>query len=104
MDGWMERHLLLAEICMELRVPFYWASPGTVLLDGRGAKEVVRVLIERGHGIVGMEGFEAGRFMHIALLDHIYTSGTGPWKDAQTALSEWSDAVWVHIVFDLKKS
>ena len=97
MERRMSQHLTMAEICMDLGVPFYW-SGSSFLINGRGAKRVVEALLQRGECIVGMEGYEAGDFKYVSLLDHIYTCGKGPWADARAAVSEWGEDPWVKVI------
>jgi len=81
---------------MALKVPFFWQSPGTMLVSPSGAKEVVQTLLSRGYDIHGLEGFELESTTTLPRIDRIFDSKCSP-GDALSALSGWEDNVWVHV-------
>ena len=92
------RHLLIAEICMDLAVPFFWQSHGALFVNGKGARDVVRVLMERGYRLLGVEGFEIPMAIH-PRIDLLYSSSNA-YPNALAAVSDWEEEVWVDISID----
>lgn len=68
-----------------------------MLIAGTGVEQVVHVPLDRGYRVVGLEGFELEDIKILPLLDHIFGCADTRWPDAQAAVSEWSENVWVDI-------
>ena len=100
MENEHREHLLIAEICMDLGVPFFWQSRGSLFVNGKGARDVVRVLMERGYRLLGVEGFEIPMAIH-PRIDLLYSSSNA-YPNALAAVSDWEEQVWVDISVDEK--
>jgi hypothetical protein len=101
MEQWDYRAALaIAEACMRLRVPFYWRSPGTMLIAGTGLGDVLQILAEQGLPAIGLEGFEMVPPDITPRLDLIYDAERSG-SDARTFSAEWPSHVWVDIVLEM---
>ena len=89
---------LLIEICLDHLTPFFWQSPGLMLISRRGVARVMADLEQRGIRILGLEGFELdGAELH-PRLDLIYDADRLPgFPSPGDFISTWSKDVWIDI-------
>ena len=89
-------HRALIDGCLKNRVPFFWRTPGTMLIRIRGLPDVLRDVLEAGFRISGLEGFYLEGDLIAPQLDLTYDAG----RDARTALEalvSWPEGVWVDV-------
>jgi hypothetical protein len=79
----LTRHRLLIEACLRHRVRFFWRSPGTLLIDGRGIRAVIDDLQSTGQVVIGLEGFELESTIIHPRIDLIFDALVVPIWDRQ---------------------
>jgi hypothetical protein len=93
--------LILAEACIHLDVPFLWQGSGTMLISKPGVEDVIRLVLARGHRILGVEGFEVGSIELHPRLDQIFDSERSDGLDPIEVLARWDSEIWVDITLDV---
>jgi len=97
-DSWDHRaHLVIAETCLRLRVPFCWRGPGSILVAGTGISDVLQRLNQDGHRVIGLEAFEMELPDIHPQLDLIFDADRSPSGAAEVS-AHWPHSVWVDIV------
>ena len=93
-----EEQRSIIDACLARNVPFIWKGPGTLLVAGAGASEVVAELRSSGHAILGLEAFEVPSTEVRPRLDLIFDASLRPdVDDPSTVLDEWGQEIWVDI-------
>ena len=93
-------HRTLIEACLRNGVPFFWRGPGTMLISGRGLRDVILDVLESGEEILGLEGFELeGQVIH-PRIDLIFDSKTR--ADPLAAIAQWDQDIWVDVMLRRK--
>jgi hypothetical protein len=90
-------HRLLIEACLQRDVPFFWRGPGTLLIAGTGAQDVLRDIASAGARVLGVEGFELESTEIHPRIDLIFTASRRPHEDPVSVVATWGDEVWVAI-------
>ena len=99
----LEAHRLLIDWCLSLGVPFFWFGPGTLLISGRGAVEVIRSIESAGERVIGIEGFELESSDVHPRLDLIFDASlTDLDTNASFVAEEWGAGVWLEVVLSSK--
>lgn len=84
--------------CLDTGVPFFWLSPGTLLIKKSGLASVVPKVVAAGGKILGFEGFKLDGSDVCPQLDLIVDferrrSGAEPLE----AISDWPEDIWVDV-------
>jgi hypothetical protein len=89
-------HKVLIAACLKHRVPFFWRSPGSLLISGKGIRTVLEQVVSDGNTILGLEGFELESSVIHARIDLIFDASRRPeGTDPIQIVSDWSAEVWV---------
>jgi hypothetical protein len=96
--GATQSQRLLIGACLDKGVPFFWQSPGTLLIEGSGLGAILPVITGAGAIVLGFEGFELESTDIHPRLDLIFDATTGQEvTDPLSAISEWPTEVWVDV-------
>jgi hypothetical protein len=93
----MDKYRVLIDACLKHEVPFFWRSRGTLLISGKGIRQVLQE-VSRTHQILGLEGFDLESTTIHPRLDLIFDSSTMPTgPDASKVVSSWPEEAWVDV-------
>lgn len=94
----LREHRALIDACLHRRIPFFWQSPGTLLISGSGVADVVELVEAGGYRVLGFEGFElegpSVRPRIDLIVDFAISGDRGRPADA---IADWPDDVWVDV-------
>ena len=96
----LTRHRLLIEACLRHRVRFFWRSPGTLLIDGRGIRAVIDDLQSTGQAVIGLEGFELESTIIHPRIDLIFDAFSRSDVGPVEILDEWPREVWIDVTLE----
>lgn len=90
---------LLIEACFASGAPFYWSSPGTLMIRKSELAPVLAQVVKSGRTVLGFEGFEFDGFEVHPQLHLIADFGTGSERleDLLAAISGWPDGAGVDV-------
>lgn len=95
-QGPTDAQRLLIDTCLQRGVPFWWRSPGTLLISGAGARDIINRVESSGQKVIGLEGFELESAVIHPRLDLIYDASISP-GGAAAAATEWGEEIWIDI-------
>jgi hypothetical protein len=94
----LDRHRTIIDACLRHQVPFFWRTPGTLLIAATGVVEVLRDLVAHGYRVLGYEGFDLDGAKVHPRLDLIYDAERRPdVVDPTEIVSGWPEDVWVDV-------
>ena len=88
---------VLIDVCLVSGIPFFWQSPGTLLIMRSRIEEVLHLVEAAGEVVLGLEGFELDSAVHprMDLIFDVDRGGENP--DPIAAVSAWSPDVWIDV-------
>lgn len=93
-------HRMIIDICLRRGTPFFWHSPGTLLISPDGIVDVLRDVSDVCE-VIGAEGFELeGATIH-PRLDLIFDSDRTPDRRPVDIVRTWGPDVWVDLTIRL---
>lgn len=94
----MDGQRVLIEACLKLGIPFFWRTPGTMLISGKGIRSVLKEVAAQGHKILGLEAFELESTDIHPRLDLIFDASRRPEiDDPSTIAADWPKDLWIDV-------
>jgi hypothetical protein len=92
--------LLIIQACLRIGVPFFWRSPGTLLVEQSGVDEVVKDVIHQGRKLLGFEGFRMDPSIWPQLDCILSVDTRDDFDDVLARVRSWNQDIWVDMTFD----
>lgn len=93
----LTRHRSLIEACLRHGVPFFWRSPGTLLIASPGIEAVLADVISQGFEVHGTEGFKMDPVIHPQIHMIVDNTAGHPYRDPATTARSWGDDIWIDV-------
>jgi hypothetical protein len=99
---WLRSHRVLIDACLQLQVPFFWQSPGTMLISGKGVVGVLEQVQASGEEVIGLEGFELESTDIHPRIDLIFDAGRAMREGPVALAAAWGPDIWLDVVLALE--
>lgn len=104
-QNWMmDVQRVLIEACLKHRVPFFWRTPGTMLISAKGMRTVLKEVSAEGYRVLGMEAFELESPDVHPRLDLIFDASLQTEiEDPSVVAANWPEDLWVDVTLATRK-